>query len=77
VFAKLLPYEEAAAIMKDGVPHYIPMGEPFRVVTLNDEDRGCPCGGTHVYHISDIGEVEVKKINKKGANTQVSYGVKE
>jgi Ser-tRNA(Ala) deacylase AlaX len=49
----------------------------MRVVKLNEEDPGCPCGGTHVKHVHDLIEIEVTKIVKKGKNTRVSYIVKE
>lgn len=71
-----MPYEEAAKVLVDGVPSYMPEGKDFRVVKLSDEDHGCPCGGTHVKHMKDIVEIEVTKINKKGKNTRVSYTVK-
>lgn len=44
---------------------------------LTPEDEGCPCGGTHVKHVTDIAGIEVTKIVKKGKNLRVSYIVKE
>jgi Ser-tRNA(Ala) deacylase AlaX len=35
---------------------------------LIEEDFGCPCGGTHVESIVDIGRVEITKIKKKKTN---------
>ena len=71
----MLPYEEAEKVLTE-VPPYIPKGDSFRVVKLSSEDRGCPCGGTHVKAIKDIEEMKVTKIVKKGKNTRVSYVVK-
>ena len=39
------------------------------------EDLGCPCGGTHVHAVEEIGKVVIDKIKKKKTNTQVSYKV--
>ena len=58
------------------MPPYIPEGKSLRVLKLVDEDYGCPCGGTHVQHVKDIVEINITKIQKKGKNTRVSYGVK-
>jgi Ser-tRNA(Ala) deacylase AlaX len=74
VFMKILEYEEAKAILGD-VPPYIQEGHPFRVVKLVKDDRGCPCGGTHVPHIKDIGTLKVTKIKKEKKNTRISYVV--
>ena len=76
MFAKVCSYDEAKELLVDGVPSYIPEGQDTRVIKLSNEDHGCPCGGTHVEHIKDIIEIEVTKIQKKGKNTRVSYGVK-
>ena len=71
---KVCEYEEAKEILVE-VPKYIPEGQAFRVVKLMEEDKGCPCGGTHVPHIRDIGKVTVSKIKKAGKNVRVSYQV--
>ena len=77
VWSKNCTYEEAGEALKEGVPPYIPKGQDLRVIKLTDEDDGCPCGGTHVKHVTDIYEIEVTKIVKKGKNTRVSYTVKD
>ncbi|CAF1341126.1 unnamed protein product [Didymodactylos carnosus] len=33
----------------------------------------CPCGGTHVHNIRDIGNVEVTKLRVQGPKTRISY----
>lgn len=47
----------------------------MRVLKLIPEDLGCPCGGTHVHDITEIGGVEIGKIKKKKDRVQVSYKV--
>ena len=64
---KVCEYDEAKGIIAE-VPKYIPEGQAFRVVKLLYEDKGCPCGGTHVPHIKDIGSIKVTKIKKNGKN---------
>ena len=73
-FMKICEYEEAKGIL-GYVPPYIAQGDPFRVVKLVRDDKGCPCGGTHVPHIEDIGTVKVTKVKKSGKNTRISYKV--
>jgi Ser-tRNA(Ala) deacylase AlaX len=77
VFRKICSYEEAGQELKGagGVPDYIKEGQELRVLKLTPEDLGCPCGGTHVHAIPEIGRVEVVKMKKKKGNTQVSYKV--
>jgi Ser-tRNA(Ala) deacylase AlaX len=58
-----------------GVPSYVPEGNELRVTKMIKEDLGCPCGGTHVHAITEIGTIEIKAIKKKKQNTQVSYKV--
>lgn len=50
-----MPYEEAKE--KYGLPSFIPAGTPIRVIKLTANDEGCPCGGTHVNHVSEIGGI--------------------
>jgi len=44
------------------MPSYIAEGSEVRVLKLTEDDAGCPCGGTHVGHISDIEELTITKI---------------
>ncbi|MFT5777850.1 MAG: Ser-tRNA(Ala) deacylase AlaX [Crocinitomicaceae bacterium] len=53
------------------IPDYLPEGKPIRVVTVSD--IGCPCGGTHVKQLKDLGGVLVHKIKAKSGNTRISY----
>ena len=53
------------------VDDYIPEGKPVRVVSM--AGYGCPCGGTHVDNLRELGKVEVTKIKSKKGNTRVSY----
>jgi Ser-tRNA(Ala) deacylase AlaX len=54
VFKKMCTYEEANEILAEGIPEYIKEGSSLRVLKLVPDDAGCPCGGTHVEHVSDI-----------------------
>ena len=77
VFKKMCSYDEANEHLAKagGVPPYIPEGASLRVLKLVNDDAGCPCGGTHVQHVSDIQSITVTKIQKKGKNLRVSYGI--
>lgn len=72
MLAKVYEYNEASKIMKQ-IPEFLPKDKPIRYVKLFNEDEGCPCGGTHVKHVSDIGGMKIVKIVKKGKNVRVSY----
>ena len=78
VFKKVCAYEEAAQHLEKagGVPSYIPEGQPLRVLKLNADDWGCPCGGTHVEHVKDIYEIDITKMQKKKQTIRVSYTLK-
>jgi len=39
------------------------------------ENPGCPCGGTHVSDISEVGEVKVTQIRVKKGVSKVSYNL--
>ena len=55
------------------VPAYVPKDKPIRVVKVGGV--GCPCGGTHVADLSQVGELTVPKIKAKSGNIRVSYRV--
>lgn len=57
----------------DFVPGYIPKDKPVRIVTV--AGYNCPCGGTHVKNLHELGEVKVTKIKVKSGNVRVSYGL--
>lgn len=49
----------------------------LRVVTIGDQQDMCPCAGTHVRNISEIGEIEFTGKKSKGKGKQrVSYILK-
>jgi alanyl-tRNA synthetase len=49
-------------------------GKPIRIVFYGD--FGILCGGTHVSHLSEIGEMTIRKIKPEGKNIRVGYDVK-
>ncbi len=50
----------------------------LRVVTIGDRQDMCPCAGTHVRNISEIGEIEFTGKKSKGKGKQrVSYITKQ
>jgi len=77
VFRQICSYDEASEHLKaaGGIPEYCPKGKPLRVLKLIPEDLGCPCGGTHVHDIAEIGRIEIGKMKKKKGNVQVTYRV--
>jgi len=78
VFKKVCSYDEAGKQLEKagGMPPYIPEGSDVRVLKLTEDDAGCPCGGTHVGHVSDIEEITITKIQKKGKSIRVAYNIK-
>lgn len=43
--------------------------DPLRVIIIGDNDL-CPCGGTHVDNIEEIGEIEITNRVTKGADVE-------
>jgi len=50
----------------DIIPSHI---DPLRAIILGGEDL-CPCGGTHVDKLGEIGGIEIKERVTKGADTE-------
>jgi len=73
VEAKIHEYDDAKKLFE--VPDYMPKDKPVRWVKLINYDVGCPCGGTHVKQLKDIGKIKVTKIIKKKDVIRVSYQV--
>eukprot|EP01121_Diplochlamys_sp_Union-15-3_P021480 TRINITY_DN871_c0_g1_i1.p1 TRINITY_DN871_c0_g1~~TRINITY_DN871_c0_g1_i1.p1 ORF type:complete len:248 (+),score=41.86 TRINITY_DN871_c0_g1_i1:78-821(+) len=55
------------------VPSYLSKDKPSRIVTMASE--ACPCGGTHVKNLSELGKVTIKGIKTKKGNVRISYTV--
>lgn len=72
--SKMWEYEEGKKQFNE-LPSYLPQGKPFRWVKLQETDKGCPCGGTHVKHLKDIGALKITKITNKKNVVRVSYNV--
>jgi len=43
--------------------------DPLRVVEIDGFDM-CPCGGTHVEHLGQIGRIEITDVTTKGEDTE-------
>jgi misacylated tRNA(Ala) deacylase len=69
---KEMPRAEAEAQTPDGrglldlIPDHV---DPLRMVAIGDFDL-CPCGGTHVDRLSEVGRVRMLGRTTKGANTE-------
>ena len=57
------------------LPSYIPRDSTPRVVTIVPDTAGCPCGGTHVADVKEIGGVDVTGVRVKKGTTRVSYTI--
>jgi len=52
-------------------PPYLPKNEPARIVTIGGV--ACPCGGTHVKKVEEIGSFSVTKLTKRKNAMRVTY----
>jgi Ser-tRNA(Ala) deacylase AlaX len=50
----------------------MPDQDEYRVITVYGE-KGCPCGGTHVANIREIGQVKIPKVSYKKRMLRVRY----
>ena len=66
-------YSEAAEKCGGSLPPYIAEGSSPRVVTM--EGLSCPCGGTHVATVAEIGGLTITGIRVKKGITRISYDV--
>ena len=57
------------------LPDYIDITESIRVVSIGDY-KGCPCAGTHLKELADLGSLTITKIRSKGDKTRISYAIK-
>lgn len=66
------PREQVEANHKEGrsqldlIPDHV---DPLRVVEIEDFDM-CPCGGTHVDRLGELGEIEITNRVSKGADVE-------
>jgi len=60
-------------LVQVGGPVNVQLKGGVRHVEMAGEE--CPCGGTHVADISQIGKVDVKKMQNKQGNIRISYQV--
>lgn len=57
--------DEGRALL-DLIPDHV---DPLRVVEINDYDL-CPCGGTHVDRLGEIGRIDIVNRTSKGADVE-------
>lgn len=62
----------AAEAQAQGI--WAPPGKSARIVNFAGYE-GCGCGGTHIRHSGEIGEVKIRKISSKKGVTRVGYEV--
>ena len=56
----------------DLIPDHV---DPLRMVKIGDLDL-CPCGGTHVDRLSDVGRVRITNRTSKGADVdRIKFGL--
>ena len=70
------PYDQLAKLCGEAfcsgpLMDLIPKDRLTRIVIV--KDLGCPCGGTHVADIKDIGHIVVTKVKVKKNKTQICY----
>lgn len=70
-----MSYEEARAACGDSLPSFITPDMRPRVVTIVPDTPGCPCGGTHIKSMADIGAFKCTGVRVKKGVTRVSYSI--
>lgn len=73
--SKLMPYDDASKACGGSLPPYIEPGSKPRVVVILPDTEGCPCGGTHVEDVADVGAFTVTGVRVKKGVTRVSYTI--
>jgi len=72
VDAKVYTYDEAAKILGT-MPSYLKPGMEIRIIKINGMDKGCPCGGTHVKNIKELGNMTIEKVKSAGSKSYKIY----
>jgi Ser-tRNA(Ala) deacylase AlaX len=52
---------------------HFPSNKPLRLVAVGGVDNVCPCGGTHVKHVSELKGLTITKVTSKKGLTKISY----
>lgn len=73
--AEEMAYADAARACGGELPPYVSADATPRVVTILPDTEGCPCGGTHVRDVAEIGDCDVVGVRVKKGVTRVSYTI--
>ena len=70
-----MTYDEAKAACGGAMPSFIAPDMTPRIVTIVPDSPGCPCGGTHVAKMSEIGDFKMTGVRVKKGVTRLSYAI--
>lgn len=69
---KYMPREQVEQAVEEGrtnldlIPEHV---DPLRIVVIGEDDL-CPCGGTHVDNVEEIGEIKIRDRISKGEDVE-------
>lgn len=69
---KYMPREQVEQAVEEGrtnldlIPDHV---DPLRIVVIGEDDL-CPCGGTHVDNVEEIGEIKIRDRISKGQDVE-------
>ena len=49
-------------------------GKPMQIMKVEGY-KSCPCGGTHVKSMLEIGQIKIRKIKNNKGNIKISYQI--
>jgi Ser-tRNA(Ala) deacylase AlaX len=72
---RVMDYASAKKACGGSLPAFVKEGSRPRVVVILENTEGCPCGGTHVGDVRDIGAFRVTGVRVKKGLTRISYTI--